>query len=336
MKTIKIGAAILLFTVIVCASAGTWLWTYRPGMDQYAAHRYAAPASATALTATWFGVTSVLLSDGEHSIFIDPFFTRPEGLLNLVLNRNIAPDEPRIRRWLAGAGVDRLDAVFVSHSHYDHAMDAGVVANVTGAMLVGSPSTANIGHGSGLSDTQIRVVRAGETMRFGSFTVTFIESRHAGATGGQPTGEITKPLTLPARYFDYRLGGTYSILVKHSQGEVLHHGSAGFAPGALKDHRADVVFLGVALIDDLDTYLREVVDTVGATRIIPTHWDDFTRSLDAPLSPLPVLVRLDRFFEGVERLRPQVRIETLNVSDRVALFPQATKGVLWSARLRRG
>ena len=72
---------------------GTWLWTYRPGVDQYAAHRYAAPASATALSATWFGVTSVLLSDGEHSIFIDPFFTRPEGLLNLVLNRKIAPDE---------------------------------------------------------------------------------------------------------------------------------------------------------------------------------------------------------------------------------------------------
>jgi len=79
MKTIKIVAAILLFTVIVCASAGTWLWTYRPGVDQYAAHRYAAPASATALSATWFGVTSVLLSDGEHSIFIDPFFTRPEA-----------------------------------------------------------------------------------------------------------------------------------------------------------------------------------------------------------------------------------------------------------------
>lgn len=321
MRWLRILGVILVATIAVAAVVAGGVWIYRPGMDAYAAHHYKVPPSPGALSATWFGVTAVVLSDGDSAIFIDPFFTRPEGLLSLALNRQIAPDEALIRRWLQQAGIERLDAVLVSHSHFDHGMDAGVVAKLTGATLVGSESTANIGRGNGLAEVQTRVIQPGVTTQFGSFGVTFIESRHAGATGGTPTGEITQPLVPPAHYLDYKLGGAFSLLIEHRDGAVLHHGSAGFVPGALAGRRADIVFLGVAVIDDLDVYLREIVDSVGAQRLIPTHWDDFTRSLDEPLSPMPVAVRLDRFFTDVARLRPQLKVETLELAKPVALFP---------------
>jgi L-ascorbate metabolism protein UlaG (beta-lactamase superfamily) len=321
MKRLRILLWLLLGAVVAAALVLAVVWRFRPGVQQYAAHHYDAQPYPGALTATWFGVTAVLLSDGDSAIFIDPFFTRPEGLLNMLLDREIAPDEAVIRRWLQSSGIDRLDAVLVSHSHFDHGMDAGVVAKLTGAVLVGSESTANIGRGDGLAEAQIKVMTLGEPLRFGNFTVTFVESRHAGATGGAPTGEITQPLKLPARYFDYKLGGVYSLLVEHPQGAVLHHGSAGFVPGALQGRKADIVLLGVAIIEEIESYLREIVDSVGATRVVPTHWDDFTRSLDEPLTPMPVAVRLDTFFDDMARLRPQTRVETLEVGKRVALFP---------------
>ncbi|HKY93261.1 MAG TPA: MBL fold metallo-hydrolase, partial [Nevskiaceae bacterium] len=298
--------------------------TSRPGMQAYRAH--AAPALTPApgqLTATWYGVSALLLDDGQHAVFVDPFFTRPTGFANLVTNRPIAPDDAVIHRWLTRAGVRRLDAVLVSHSHFDHAMDAGVVARQTGAQLLGSASTASIGRGAGLPGSQITVIRPGQALQFGTFRITFFQSRHAGATGGRPTGDITEPLVPPARFMDYRQGGTWSILVEHPEGRLLHHGSAGFAPGVLKNVRADVVFLGVALIDDLARYLREVVDPLGATRVIPVHWDDFTRSLDEPLLPMPVIVRLDRFFEDMARLRPSVAVQTLEMGRRYPIFPSA-------------
>ncbi len=320
MRRLRVLAAILSTLIVLAIAVTAFVWVYRPGMKAYAAHRYVPPSSPGALTATWFGVTAVLLSDGDSSIFIDPFFTRPEGILNLALNREIAPDEGLIGRWLDSANIKRLDAVLVSHSHYDHGMDAGVVAKLTGALLVGSESTANIGRGNGLPDSQLRVVAPGSPIQLGAFTVTFIESKHAGATGGTPTGEITQPLVPPAHYLDYKLGGAYSVLVEHREGAILHHGSAGFVPGALAGRHADVVFLGIAVIDDLDVYLRQVVDSVGATRIMPTHWDDFARSLNEPLTPMPVAVRLDSFFDDVKTLRPQVKVETLELGERVALF----------------
>lgn len=314
---------LLVLLLALVASVVAWALLVRPGMEQVAEHRYVEPAgdaSSPTLRAAWFGTTGVLLSDGEHAIMVDPFFTRPPGFLNLLTNQKIAPDEALIRRWLERAGVQKLDAVLVSHSHYDHAMDAGVVARLTGATLAGSASTAFIGRGSGLPIAQLRVVKVGAPMQFGRFTVTFIRSQHAGATGGTPVGDIDAPLAPPARYMDYKQGGTYSILVEHPLGNVLLHGSAGFVPGALAGRKADVVFLGIAIRRDMESYLRETVDTVGATRVIPTHWDDFTLPLDEPLQPMPVGVRLAGFFDEMARLRPEVKVETLEAGRSVVLF----------------
>ena len=315
---------VLLMLLLAVIGFLAFQWNYRPGLAAYTAHQVpAAAADSTRLTATWLGVTALLLRDGEHAVLIDPFFSRPPGFLNLVLDREIAPDETLIRDWLERLGVQRLDAVLVSHSHYDHAMDAGVVARLTDAVLIGSPSTLQIGRGAGMSENRLIGVEPGAPQNLGPFSIRFIESRHAGATGGKPTGDITAPLQTPARYLDYKLGGAYSILIQHPQGTLLHHGSAGFIPGALANYEADVVFLGVALIDELEPYLRETVDAVGARRMIPTHWDDFTRSLEAPLKPFPVVVRLDHLFEDMARLRPQTQVQTLLLAQPVELFPDA-------------
>lgn len=323
MKWLWRSLGLVLGLSLIAAAILAVKYFHRPGLAEEAAHRLVtAPQTddTTALTATWFGTTAVLLSDGEGSLFVDPFITRPEGWLNMLSNQPIAPDEEKIARTLSKAKLKNLEAVLVSHSHHDHAMDAGVIARITGATLAGSSSTLNIGRGSGVLEPQLQLAKSGEPMKFGGFTVTYIESKHAGATGGRPTGDITEPLKTPARYLDYKQGGTYSILIEHPLGSILFHGSAGFVPGVLKGRRADLVLLGIAFADDYDSYLRELVDETGAARVIPTHWDDFTRPLDQPLIPNLIGVDLKGFFEEMAQLRPQIQVQTLEFGQSTALF----------------
>lgn len=263
------------------------------------------PLAADALSLRWYGTTATLIQHGEDAVMVDPFFTRPPGLLNLVLNRPIAPDEAAIAAALAEAGINRLHAVMVSHSHFDHAMDAGVVARLTGAKLIGSESTLNIGRGAGVPESQL-VIASIAPVTAGPYALHFIRSRHAGGTGGHPIGDILQPLQTPARYLDYKQGGTYSIHIQHPQGSVLHHGSAGFVKGALRGLRADTAAIGVAVVDDREAYLREVVDVVGARRVVMMHWDDFTRPLDAPLRVMPIGVALPGFIAHARSTRPQL------------------------------
>jgi L-ascorbate metabolism protein UlaG (beta-lactamase superfamily) len=275
MKWLKrIGGALVVIAVALFV-AGWWLLNDRPSLTQYEAMR-AAPAEAGGISVKFLGVATILIDDGETALLTDGFFSRPSALQ--LLTGKIEPDLEAITQGMKRAGITKLAAVIVNHSHYDHAMDAPEVAKRAGALLVGSESTANIGRGWGLDEAQIRVPKVGEAMRYGRFVVTLLRSRHSptGFTGG----EIRKPLKPPAPYKAYLEGGSFAILIEHEGKSLLINASAGFEPSALNGVKADVVMLGAGSLgvrDEAyrDAYWRNIVTATHAKRVIPVHWDDF-------------------------------------------------------------
>ena len=203
------------------------------------------------------------------------------------------PAITRIHSGLTRAGIETLDAVLPVHTHFDHAMDSAVVAERTGAVLVGGESTANIGRGQGLAEDRIQVARPGEPMTYGAFTLTLIESHHCPPD--RTPGQITEPLVPPAKMAAYMCGEAWSILVEHTSGRTaLLQGSAGFVAGSLTGRSADVAYLGVGQLGRqseryIRSYWAETVQAVGAKRVVVTHWDDFFRPLDKQLRALPYL-----------------------------------------------
>jgi L-ascorbate metabolism protein UlaG (beta-lactamase superfamily) len=295
----RLSGGLLLGLAVLAAAAAAWLWSDRPDLDASpipVAEPAAAGASAGFVTVTWLGVTTLLFDDGETRLLTDGFFSRP-GLVDLVLDLPVAPDVATITRVLRESGIDHLDAVFTVHSHYDHAMDVGEVARQTGALVLGSASTANAARGAGLPEERIAVVRPGDSREIGRFRVSFFASRHAplGSDGGPPfPGTIDAPLVPPAPVSAWREGGSFSIEIAHPRGTALVQGSAGFVEGALVGVRADVTFLGVGGLSRLgpawtESYWREIVGRTGSTRVFPIHFDDFTRAYGAP-TPYPRIV----------------------------------------------
>jgi L-ascorbate metabolism protein UlaG (beta-lactamase superfamily) len=264
----------------------------RPDLTRYA-DRFDTPPARGDLSVTFLGVASLLLDDGESAVMTDGFFSRPP--LPRLLLRPIAPDVDRIDSVLGRLGFGlagrRLDAVAPVHTHFDHVMDSAVVAQRTGAVLVGGESSANVGRGAGLDAAQIAVVTPGQPQRFGAFTLTHIESDHCPPD--RFPGAITEPVVPPVKAAAYKCGEAWSILVEHTSGRTaLVQGSAGYVDGALAGRSADVAYLGVGQLgvlgeDYIRAYWAQTVEAVGARRVVLTHWDDFFRGLDKPLRALP-------------------------------------------------
>lgn len=266
----------------------------RPGRPDIArhAHRFTVPAAqpGAPLTVTWLGVSTLLLDDESSALMTDGYFSRP-GLARVVLGK-VAPSPARVDGCLARAKVTRLQGVVALHTHIDHAMDSALVADRTGARLVGGQSAANVGRGYGLPEERLVVARPGEPITFGPFEVTLVESRHSPPD--RFPGVISAPVHPPVKASAYRCGEAWSAFVQHrpSGRRLLIQGSAGFVPGALAGRRADVVYLGVGQLgvqreSYLVDYWSETVRAVGARRVVLIHWDDFFRPLSKPLRALP-------------------------------------------------
>jgi L-ascorbate metabolism protein UlaG (beta-lactamase superfamily) len=277
-----------------------------------------------AVRATWFGTAAVLLDDGSTRLLLDPFVTRP-GMLRVGLGLALQPDRVGVERWLDRLDARETAAVLVSHSHYDHLLDAALFARKSGAVLVGSESTANVGRGAGLAGDRIRVIRPRETMRFGAFEVTFLPSEHGPLLGGHAPypGTIPAPLRMPAPARAFRMGGAHAILVRHPAGTLVHHASAAVRAGTFEGVAAHTVLLGLGGRTSTRGLLHDVVEAVGARRVIPIHWDDLFRALGRSPRPLPT-VDLAGFFREAARARPDLEVATLPVGSARTLFAGGT------------
>lgn len=272
-------------TVIVVAVATVWLWRDRATLDaiDWPPYPYIAP-SLDAVTMTWLGVTTLLFDDGETQILIDGFFSRP-SIWDVLRGRPVKSDAATINYVLDEYRMRRLAAIIPAHSHFDHAMDIGAIANRSSASILGSASSANVARGAGVPEDQIVVAENGADYSFGLFTVKMIEIPHApvGWGGSVPlAGTIDEPLETPAPISAWRAGRSYAIVISHPHGTTIVNATAGYLDNALSGIQADVVLMGVALLEGLgrdyaEAYWQALVTTTGAAHVIPFHFDDYTQ-----------------------------------------------------------
>ncbi|MGY4830079.1 MBL fold metallo-hydrolase [Sphaerotilaceae bacterium SBD11-9] len=292
---LRIGAGLLVLLALGVAFVVVQFQRH-PSLAPYRALTLPEAAPGDGVRVRFGGVSTLVFDDGETVWMTDGFFSRPGA--RQTFTGKIGPDAARIDAALKQLGVTRLAAVVPVHSHYDHAMDSPLVAQRTGARLIGSESSLLIGRGLGLTPEQMQLVKPGEVVTLGKFSLRFIASRHSPTpySDGTTVENIEAPVVPPARATAYREGTVWSIAVTHASGaSFLVQGSAGFVPGSLAGIHADTVFLGTGTLGKKDAayraaYWNETVKAVGAKRVIATHWDNFWLPLDQPLQAMPLLL----------------------------------------------
>lgn len=287
--------ALLALTLGACS-------TYQPLKDKslYSGARRAPAGSGVKVT--YFGVTTILISDGKTHLLVDGFFSRPGPVQSLL--GNIGPNKRIIKKQLEAAGIKRLDAVLVGHSHHDHALDSAIVAKETGAVVVGTRSYRFIHRGAGKDADQdglVVVPDEGRVHSFGDFTITFVKSAHVNPhtkIHAKVMDHIHAPVVPPTPVTSYQCGDVYALHIAHKRhGRIAVTTTAGASARQFDGLDAEVVMLGVGLlgkepVELQNKYWRETVGALRPHTVIPVHWDSFTAKLHKNLRA-PSLKKID-------------------------------------------
>lgn len=251
-------------------------------------------ATSEGLKVRFFGVSTLLFDNGQDQILIDGFFSRPS--LWQVLTSKLSSNSNLIDQLIQHYELHRTQAVLVSHSHYDHALDLAEIAKqLPQTMIIGSISSLNIAQSQPeIKTSQLQTVKAWRPQKFNHFQITAIPSQHTPPTlvNNDLGEEIKHSFHFPAKFSAFKEGGSFDYLIEHQGQRILVKASTGFIPKQYQNMQVDVLFLGIAQLSKQSEqyqqqYLNETLATLKPKLVIPIHWDDFFQPLDSSLTFLP-------------------------------------------------
>jgi L-ascorbate metabolism protein UlaG (beta-lactamase superfamily) len=270
-------------------------------------------SAGAALRVRWLGTAGHIVESPTTTVLLDPFLTRP-GFFRLL--GRLTPDEDAIARRVPS----KVDAVLCGHSHYDHLLDAPTIAKRTGAKLCGSTSTVAFGKASGLADSQlVTVPPEGAKFTVGDLQIQYVPSRHGRIFLGRVPfpGEVSSP-SLPARAWEYKMGGAFGIVIRAPGATLYHNGSADLVDAELDGISADVLLVGLAGRKSTPDYLARLTGKLRPSLLVPTHHDAFFGPMDGGVRLLPG-IDLDGFVSDAHRIIPTARVITPSYDEVLAI-----------------
>ncbi len=264
------------------------------------------PLLPAGLEIEWLGTSGFRLSLEGTTLLVDPYLTRLP--LRWFLSRRPAlPDEA-----VVAARAPHADAVLVGHAHFDHALDAPLIARRSRAPVYGSRSTAALMALHGLAPLAVEV-EPYRVYPIGPFEVTFVPSAHARLILGMAVpmdGDITCEHLDDLSARAYGCGQVYGIHIRAGGVTFYHQGSAELVDEAVRHTGVDVLLAAIAGRGFSRRYLERAIRRLEPKVVVPHHHDDFFRPLDAPLE-LSFNVDLCGAVDEVRRASREVVVATL-------------------------
>jgi L-ascorbate metabolism protein UlaG (beta-lactamase superfamily) len=243
---------------------------------------------------TYLGTNGYLLESRETTLLIDPYFSRV-SLFGAALNRPVAANPELIQRYLP---TRNLDAILVTHGHFDHLLDAPEIVRLTNAKLIASATSTRLAISAGAPPAKCIPVTAGKTTRLGKAKVWTLAARHDRLF-------CRVPFAGPPRRFPPRAAGDWvcgeplAFLIEMG-GRRIYVESGG-RPGSAPNEslgRIDLAILGVALPDARERF-PQILASLRARYVLPSHQDNFFRPLSrgfgfGPMTDFPSVLQISQ------------------------------------------
>lgn len=236
-------------------------------------------ARANSLEITWYGTSFFYLTDGKSTILFDPFVSRV-SMTDILLFKDISSDSKIVNKWISLEKRKKIQAVFISHTHFDHILDVGEVHKGSEAMVYGSNSAYLIAKASGVDSKFIKKIKIKDKIKVGDFEVEVLGGNHPNHILNWiwATGKVDENFSYPSSAFSYKMDVNFSFLIKYKNKVIYFNASTN--PALSKKINVDVMIQGLAHEKGYNRIIKEQIIPANTKVIIPSHHDN----LFSPLS----------------------------------------------------
>lgn len=297
---------------------------------------YVAALAQETVRLSYLGTAGWEITDGQTVILVDPYMTRlktetPNDPPLASDPRPLVTDNDFVSsdRAVIDAHIRKADYILITHTHVDHVLDMPYIARKTGALVIGTESTANFARDNGVPDKQILTVKGGEDLQLRGCSVQVIPSLH----GILPSSSLFPP---PSTIFPahakppFRLGqlfvegGTLAYLIRIAGHRIIVFGSMNYIEREVDGLRPDIALIGaMPERHKIYRYTERLLHALDYPPLVmPTHWDRFNVSYDVPQQP--AIDRLQSFIAEVKAVSPHTEVIVPNYFASVVVGPSST------------
>ena len=255
---------------------------------------------------TWFGTAGFQIETDQHTILIDPYFTRNP--------------QARPKQSLQAADIHQADSIFISHGHFDHIYDVPEIATRTKARVYCGKEIEKTLAKKGLSPNQIQTVASdGQQFDCDGIGAQAFFSKHVVfdkwllvRSLARINFRIRRYLPLVKEYPEGQvLSWRFTI-----DGKIIHHfGSAGSSLEELErlgQNPTDILLVPMQGHTFITRIAHRYVNLLQPKMVIPHHQDDF-------FPPVSMLVTTDQLVRRIHQTHPHTIVRVLAVNQAIEL-----------------
>lgn len=259
---------------------------------------------------TWFGTAALLLSDGTSVIAFDPFLGIPAGYADAETHPVcVFTDGNADKQQYTSQCVRMLreaSDVFVTHGHFDHILQIPALYRGTQASVHATATPCDTMRRHGLPEDMLRLIKPGQNVRTGDFSVTAYRSRHCRFDAPlvmrtafrretiDNLGHLIWMNGLRRDFPENRETLFYEVVSGNTRVQIM--GSLGLDPSTEYPTGADALILPYQGRSKPAEYALPLIERLQPRSVLLDHYDNSFSPLTSPVDTSDIISELPRLY----------------------------------------